>query len=248
LWHSLVGAAQLIASAANRGQQDIHDTAQKWLVGLGNIEKLLTALRVARGTKKQALKTQQLADSAELFGAIEAFLVSVGLKPAISFRLQVVRSKVLEGCFSQKNLSGPVDSAAAKMAKIFKDIAAESAAAATSSGHVDSQFRWVFLLRSHFGSSRFRASIRSFPVVLCRFSAGTLVAMVLPTKQAAPSAAPAAKAPASTTAGRPQRRRTSRSRTPPPTRMISRARVERPQPCQSRRTAPGVNVSCYCKR
>jgi len=132
----------LIASAANRGQQDIHDTAQKWLVGLGNIEKLLTALRVARGTKKQALKTQQLADSAELFGAIEAFLVSVGLKPAISFRLQVVRSKVLEGCVSQKNISGPVDSAAAKMAKIFKDIAAESAAAATSSGHVDSSL-WL---------------------------------------------------------------------------------------------------------
>ena len=85
------------------------------------MKKLLGLLRVTQFAKKRETKLAQIAELAEPFAATETFLETIGLQPAISFRLEVVRHQILEACACQKVLAGPVEAAAEKMAPIHAD-------------------------------------------------------------------------------------------------------------------------------
>ena len=106
------------------GHIDIHEECGTWLAGLGWIRKLLSLRRYGKNAKKKAIITAQDKQLEEPLVATAAFLKSRGIRPATSFQLCVLRTRLVQACATVKAVAGPFQELSSELAEIFRDAAA----------------------------------------------------------------------------------------------------------------------------
>ncbi len=115
----LAAAAQLYASAASEGHEDIHTEVSKWMAGLGTIKKLIFSVRNHSKTKAKVLQWSQLAELAEPLKTSGEFLVSLGIAPAVSFKLLALRASLSQLVSDKKAFAGPMRAIGRSLVEAF---------------------------------------------------------------------------------------------------------------------------------
>ena len=120
----LLAVAHLQIISGTAGHLAIHAECVEWIAGLGWIKKLLSLRRNVINAKKKAKLDASEKMCEEPLLATAAFLKSRGIRPATSFQLCVMRSRLVQACTTVKAVAGPFQELSSELAEIFRDAAA----------------------------------------------------------------------------------------------------------------------------
>ncbi len=137
-------AAQFYGTAGTEGHDDIHAESQKWMAGLGVTKKMLAAWREHQKRRKpsQGVKMGELAD---LSLKVDAFLRSLRIEPAASFKLFALRAAFVQQSVSEKGIKESVNTLIGRgLVDVFAVAPGGSATAAAPKVNASLWLRSVF--------------------------------------------------------------------------------------------------------